>query len=61
MPNFIDTEFGTITDLIRQHATRAPHQWALVQGERHLDYEELYKLLDQDSRGRIWIEAQTRQ
>lgn len=46
MTNFSDTEFGTITDLIRQHAMRAPHQRALVQGERHLDYEELDKLLD---------------
>jgi len=46
MTNFIDTEFGIITDLIRQHAMRAPNQWPLVQGERHLDDEELDKLLD---------------
>lgn len=46
MTHFTSTEFGTITDLIRQHAMRAPCQRALVQGERHLDYEDLDKLLD---------------
>jgi len=46
MTDLIDTEFGTITDLIRQHALRSPQQRALVQGERHLDYEALDRLLD---------------
>ena len=46
MTDLIDAEFGTITDLIRQHALRSPQQRALVQGERHLDYEALDRLLD---------------
>ncbi|NDP40206.1 MAG: acyl--CoA ligase [Rhodoferax sp.] len=46
MTDLTDTEFGTITDLIRQHGLRLPQQWALVQGERHLDYEALDSLVD---------------
>jgi len=46
MTDLIDTEFGTITDLIRAHALRAPRQRALVQGERTLDYAALDSLLD---------------
>ena len=32
MNNSLETEFGAITDLIRQHALRSPLQRALVQG-----------------------------
>lgn len=46
MVDLIDTEFDTIPDLIRQHALRAPQHRALVQGERHLDYEALDSLVD---------------
>jgi long-chain acyl-CoA synthetase len=46
MTDITDTEFGTITDLIRQHGLRAPQQRALVQGQRHLDYEALDSLVD---------------
>lgn len=47
MINPLDTEFGTITDLVREHALNSPHQRALVQGERSLDYAGLDALMDQ--------------
>ena len=46
MNNPLETEFGAITDLIRQHALRSPQQRALVQGERNLDYAALEMLMD---------------
>ncbi len=46
MNNLIDTEFGLISDLIRQHALLSPRRRALLQGERHLDYAELDLLMD---------------
>ncbi len=42
----LNTEFGTIADLIRQHARRTPGQRALVEGERSLDYAALDGLMD---------------
>ena len=41
-----DSEFGSIPDLIHQHALNAPQQRALVQGERSLDYAALDALMD---------------
>ena len=41
-----DSEFGSIPDLIHQHALSAPQQRALVQGERSLDYAALDALMD---------------
>ncbi len=41
-----DSEFGSIPDLILQHALNAPQQRALVQGERSLDYAALDALMD---------------
>ena len=46
MTDLLDTEFAAITELIRQHALRAPRQRALVQGERSLDYAALDSLMD---------------
>lgn len=46
MNNSLETEFGAITDLIRQHALHSPLQRALVQGERNLDYAALEMLMD---------------
>jgi len=42
----IDSEFGNITDLIRQHARQSPQRRALVQGERSIDYATLDALMD---------------
>ncbi len=46
MTNILDGEFETISNLIRQHAQRAPQQRALVQGERTMDYAAFDQLLD---------------
>jgi len=42
----LDSDFATIAALIRQHAARTPHQVALVQGERKLDYAGLDASMD---------------
>lgn len=42
----LDTEFGLISDLIRQHAQQAPSRPVLVQGERRMDYATLDALMD---------------
>jgi acyl-CoA synthetase (AMP-forming)/AMP-acid ligase II len=42
----IDSEFGTIAELIHQNALRAPHQRALVQGARSIDYATLDAMMD---------------
>ena len=41
-----DAEFGSIPELIHQHALRTPQQRAMVLGERSLDYAELDALMD---------------
>ena len=46
MTHPIETEFGLITDLIRQHAQRSPRRPAVVQGDRHLDYAAFDLLMD---------------
>ncbi len=46
MTELQDLEFGTITDLVRQHALGSPRHIALVQGERSLDYAALDALMD---------------
>ena len=42
----IDSEFGSIAELIHAHALRSPRQRALVQGERSIDYATLDALMD---------------
>ena len=42
----LQSEFGLISDLIRQHALEAPRRIALIEGERSLDYGALDQLLD---------------
>ncbi len=42
----LDAEFGTIAQLVRQHAAQAPRRVALVQGERTLDYAGLDARMD---------------
>lgn len=39
-------EFGTIANLIRQHALNAPGRTVLIEGSRHLDYGTLNTLMD---------------
>ena len=46
MTPLIDTEFGLITDLIREHAQQAPSRRVLVQGNRQMDYAELDTMMD---------------
>ena len=46
MTPLIDTEFGLITDLIREHAQQAPTRRVLVQGNRQMDYAELDTMMD---------------
>ena len=41
-----DSEFGSIPELIHQHALHAPQHRALLQGERSLDYAALDALMD---------------
>ena len=41
-----EAEFALITDLIRQHAADDPHNRALIEGARELDYGMLDALLD---------------
>ena len=43
---YLARPFGTIPDLIRLHASRAPRHGALVQDDRSLDYGELDRALD---------------
>ena len=45
----IDAEFGSIPDLIHQHALHAPQRRALVLGERSLDYAALDALMDRSA------------
>ena len=40
------TEFGTLADLIRLHATEAPTRRAFVEGQRKMSYGELDALMD---------------
>ncbi len=42
----IDTDFGTIADLIHQQALHSPRRHALVQAERSIDYAALDALMD---------------
>src|SRR5664279_183190 len=42
----LEQEFGIITDLIRLHASQAPHRRALIQDHRSLDYASLDLLTD---------------
>jgi long-chain acyl-CoA synthetase len=41
-----DSEFGSITELIRQHALQSPRRRALMHGERSIDYATLDALMD---------------
>ena len=46
MTDPLELEFATITELVHQHALRAPARAALVQGARSLDYGALDRLMD---------------
>ena len=46
MTDPLDTEFGSIPDLIHQIALQSPRQRALVQGERSISYATLDALMD---------------
>ena len=46
MDNLIDKPFGTVAEMIHQHATAHPHNAALVEGDRALDYASLDSMMD---------------
>ena len=46
MNDLLQTEFGTITDLIRLHAAQEPTRRALIEGQRGLTYAQLDQTMD---------------
>lgn len=42
----LSRDYGTVTDLIRAHATERPQRIALIEGERQLDFAALDVLMD---------------
>ncbi|MBP7670646.1 MAG: acyl--CoA ligase [Ferrovibrio sp.] len=42
----LSRDYGTVTDLIRAHATERPQRIALIEGERQLDFAALDALMD---------------
>jgi len=46
LEQILEQSFGTLSDLVRAHATTRPGQVALIQGERRLDYAGLDALMD---------------